>query len=63
MLSDNRKITVCDKCLMACCWQAVFMCDESISAGTKEMTVGELRKLALENEHYWKIDLMTKGEI
>lgn len=46
-------VTVCDKCLMACCWQGVFMCDDARTAGTTIKTVEELRKLNRENESYW----------
>jgi len=48
------KITVCDKCLRACCWQGILMCDESMEAGTTEKTISELKKLNLEHEDYWK---------
>jgi hypothetical protein len=38
----DRKITVCDKCLCACCWHGEFMCDEAKYAGTVEKTIREL---------------------
>lgn len=50
-------ITVCDKCLQASCWQAAFMCDQAVSAGTVQKTRAELRALALEHPSYWKTDL------
>ena len=32
----NRKVTVCDKCLKASCWQGVYMCNDTRNAGTVE---------------------------
>ncbi|MHB8272686.1 hypothetical protein [Bradyrhizobium sp.] len=52
-LADDIRVTVCDNCLQASCWQGIFMCYESVSAGTTVKTVAELRKLNLENESYW----------
>lgn len=49
----DRKITVCDHCLQASCWQGIFMCDEARGAGTVDKTVGELRKMGRENPEYW----------
>ena len=51
-----EKITVCDKCLQASCWQGLFMCDDSRLAGTVQKTVSELKELNLENPSYWKTD-------
>lgn len=51
---NNIKITVCDKCLIASCWNGEFMCEESQYAGIIEKTVKELRKLHLEHEDNWK---------
>ena len=48
------KVTVCDKCLRASCWQGVFYCDDYKSAGIKEVSVARLSKLKLENEHFWR---------
>lgn len=53
-ISDSKKITVCDKCLMASCYKGIFMCDESRSAGTVEKTVKKLKELMLENSCYWE---------
>lgn len=50
---DDERITVCDKCLQASCWQGSFMCDDARTAGTVVKTVSELRKLNLEHESYW----------
>ncbi len=47
-------VTVCDKCLMASCWQGIFMCWESTTTGTVEKTVSELRALGLESPDYWE---------
>lgn len=49
-----RKITVCDACLRACCWQGIFLCDDSAGAGTTEKTIRELKALGLEHSDYWK---------
>lgn len=52
-INDSDRITVCDNCLQASCWQGIFMCDEARDAGIVVKTVAELRKLNLENESYW----------
>jgi len=44
-LPDDLKVTVCDKCLRCCCWQGIFMCDEAYTAGTKEITVAEWKRI------------------
>jgi len=53
----NRKVTVCDKCLKASCWQGVYMCNDTHNAGTVEKTIKELKKLKLENSSYWGISI------
>lgn len=54
-LDPNKKVTVCDKCFRACCWQGQFMCDDSRTAGTTEKTVAELRTADHgEHEDYWR---------
>jgi len=56
MCSDCRliikaeKITVCDQCFQASCWQGIFMCSKSKNAGTVEKTVDELLELTTEPE-------------
>ena len=50
---NMKTVTVCDNCLRASCWQGVFMCDEYYDAGTKELTIDELKKLNLKNKDYW----------
>lgn len=52
-LPDNFMVTVCDACLMACCWHGEFMCDKAGGAGTKDLPVAELRRLRRESEDYW----------
>jgi len=49
----RRKVTVCDKCFMASCWQGIFMCDDSRGAGTIEKYADELDKLKLEHPSYY----------
>lgn len=49
----DRLITVCDHCFRAACWQGIFLCDAAKRAGTKEMTVLDLRNLAYEHPQYW----------
>jgi epoxyqueuosine reductase QueG len=51
-----KTITVCDKCLQASCWQGLFMCDKSQTAGTVKKTEEELSLLNLEHPSYWKSD-------
>ena len=52
----DNKITVCDECLRASCWQGYFMCDNSNLAGTTEKTKEELIKLDLEHPDHWEYD-------
>jgi len=54
LIDYTRKVTVCDNCLQASCWQGEFMCEEAKSAGTTEKTVKELKELNRENPHYWE---------
>ncbi len=49
----DRRITVCDQCLTACCWLGILMCWESTNAGTTEKSIDELRKLNREDPMYW----------
>jgi epoxyqueuosine reductase QueG len=49
-------ITVCDKCLRACCWQGILMCDEAQTAGTVKKTKLQLKELNLESPDYWRED-------
>lgn len=60
-IKETDMVTVCDSCLQACCWQGNFMCEDSREAGTRDISVKELRKLDRENEKYWIIDLEAKG--
>lgn len=56
-LRDDDKVTVCDACLRACCWQGEFMCDGADLAGIVEKTVAELRAGKHgEHEDYWATD-------
>lgn len=52
----NSKITVCAECSQASCWQGIFMCDLSQTAGIKKLTVLELVKIGQEHPSYWKTD-------
>lgn len=56
MQEQERTVVVCDRCLQASCWQGIFMCQESGSAGIKELTLTELKKLNLEHPDYWRKD-------
>jgi len=52
----DEKITVCDRCLMASCWQGIFMCQEAQMAGTTQRTRRELIALDREHTDYMKTD-------
>lgn len=52
--NKNQLITVCDNCLMACCWQGIFYCHNYKTAGTVEKTRAELEKLGREHPSYWE---------
>jgi epoxyqueuosine reductase QueG len=45
----SRMVRVCDKCLRACCWQGMFVCDHARYAGPVELPVSVL--IALKREH------------
>ena len=51
---NDRKVTVCSKCLQASCWQGKFFCDDYQTAGTVDMSVHDLKKLNLEHPSYWE---------
>lgn len=57
-----RRVTVCDACLRACCWHAVFMCDRSQEAGTTERTVAELDALGLEHPDHYSAERVREVE-
>lgn len=50
---EDRIVTVCDKCLTACCWRGELMCYEAKEAGTVEKTVKELKVMNLEHPSYY----------
>lgn len=50
---DDRLVAVCSVCHTAACFQGLFMCEDSRTAGVEEKTVRELRQLALEHPSYW----------
>lgn len=50
---DARRIRVCANCLCASCWLGEFYCEKYKTAGTKVMTVKELRKINRESPSYW----------
>ena len=52
----NEMITVCDKCLTACCWQGIFMCQQAGEAGTIKKSRQELIALNFEHQCYMKTD-------
>ncbi len=57
------KITVCDACLQASCWQGEFMCDKSRGAGTVEKSKAELERLGLEHPSYWNECYRQEGNV
>lgn len=62
MECDGDPITVCDACLQSSCWQGIFMCDRSRSAGIVQKSRRQLVKLALEHASYWKTELSCNHE-
>lgn len=60
-LKDDWTITVCAACSRATCWQGEFYCEDYRTAGTKEITIAEARRLNRENPTYWlKDDLVMQ---
>ena len=54
LIIKSEKITVCDNCFEASCWQGIFMCEKSKNAGIVEKTVDELLELTTEHPSYWE---------
>lgn len=53
----KTKVTVCDKCFQATCWQGKFMCDQAYEAGIVEKTVAELISLHTgEHPDHWGLN-------
>lgn len=52
---DSRMVTVCDKCLMASCWNGIHMCQESQNAGIVDKPISELKLLGREHPSYWEV--------
>ena len=52
----EKKITVCDSCLCASCWQYIHLCENHREAGTRQMTRAELKAIGREHPSYWKTD-------
>ena len=64
--SHPMLITVCDQCFRASCWQGVFYCDKSKTAGTVKKTRRELNEKRLEHPSWWKTDheiAMSAGRV
>ena len=59
-LHDSDMVYVCEYCLTAACWLGVQFCHNIRTAGTKQMSVGELKALNLEHPCYWGIELIRK---
>ena len=57
----DEKITVCDACLQASCWQAEHMCATSEHAGIVQKTRRELIALGREHVGYMKTDEELQG--
>ena len=55
----RKLITVCDRCLMASCWQGVFMCENAVQAGTVNLPIETLQGLRREHGSWWDIDPET----
>lgn len=56
----NEEIEVCDKCLRACCWHGLFMCDDSTISGTIKKKRRDLVALGLEHSDYMVVDGESK---
>jgi hypothetical protein len=58
---DQRRVRVCDHCLMASCWAFIFPCDRAVTAGITTRTVAELRELDREHPSYWDLEEARLG--
>lgn len=52
---DDRLVTVCDHCLCASCWNGIFMCSKSQTAGTTRLPISRLRELGREHPDHWRV--------
>lgn len=48
-MSNPTYVTVCDQCLRSSCWQGVFMCAKSTTAGTTDLDISYLKARKLEH--------------
>lgn len=55
-LQDDWTMTVCDACLCVSCWHGHLYCENAKTAGLKEITIGEARRLDREHPTYWTKD-------
>lgn len=62
-LQPDWTITVCSACNCSSCWQGEFYCERSNTAGTKEITVADARKLNRENPTWWLKDEGIKARL
>lgn len=60
-LNEDRLVTVCDKCLTANCWHGRHMCQYSDSAGTVDLPVSTLARLAREHPEAWEPGFPRRG--
>jgi epoxyqueuosine reductase QueG len=56
----DRIVTVCDKCLTACCWHGELMCDDAKESGTIDKTVEELDRLNREHPSHYSIEKIRR---
>lgn len=62
-LKPDWTITVCCSCLTSTCWQHIFLCEDYMTAGIKEITIREARRLNRENPSYWLLDERIKQRL
>jgi hypothetical protein len=58
----DDKVTVCESCLQASCWQAIFCCDNYKNADITQRSRRELMRLDREHPSYWKTDEQLANE-
>ena len=61
-MASERMVTACDKCLRACCWHGIFLCDDARYAGTVDKPASELVALGREHPDYFSEEAVRRVE-
>lgn len=51
----THRVTICDRCRQASCWQGIFMCWDARGAGTITVTAEQLMDDPRDHPDYWSL--------